>query len=73
MTERPGFGGGGWRPAAARPQAPPPYPPSHCKQPGDGGCHIRGGGEVLVFMLAVLPEHPAQILVIANNMAVQGG
>ena len=32
-----------------------------------------GGGDVRVFMLAVLPAHPAQNPFIANNIAVQCG
>ena len=61
------MGGGG---AADRLQALLSFPPSHFTYPGDGGCHLRGGGDVQVLMLAVLPAHLAQIPVLANNMAV---
>ena len=73
IPARPG-GWGGWRwPVAARLQAPLSFPPSHVKEPGDDGCHIRGGWDVRVFTLTVLPAHPAQMPVLANNKDVQGG
>ena len=32
-----------------------------------------GGGDVQVFTFTVLPAHPTQMPVLANNMAVQDG
>ena len=66
-------GWGGRQHVADRLQAPLSSPPINFKYPGDGGYHLRGGGDVRVFTLAVLPAHPTQITVLANKVIVQGG
>ena len=60
------------RPAAARLQALASSPPGCFDQPGDGGLHIRVGGGVRVFALAVLPKKPTEVTVLADKMEMQG-
>ena len=59
---------GGSRPIAARLQARPSFPLVCLQQPGDGFRHVRGGGYVQVYMLAVLLEHSAHVPVLAKNV-----
>ena len=50
---------GGSRPVAARLQAQLPFTLGCLQRPSDGCRHIRGGGNVQVSMLAVIPAQSA--------------
>ena len=48
-------------------------PPEIFVYNGDGSRHLWGRGrDMQVFTLTVLPTHPAQVPVLAKNVAVQG-
>ena len=65
-----GCGGGGVWSDVASPHTPLSFPSRHFKWTGDGCCHLRGGGDLQVFTLAVLPAHPAKIPILAKNVTV---
>ena len=61
------------RPAVYRLRAKLPSPLGCLQKPGDGCRHIGGGGNVQVFMLAVLPAQSAKFPVLENNTALDLG
>ena len=56
---------------AARLQAHMALPPGFLKQPSDGCRYLWGGRDVQEFQIAVLPEGPSQVIVLAKNVTVQ--
>ena len=59
------------RQAAARLQAPMPFPPGCFQHLDNGGCHVQGGGDELVFVLTVIPTQTTEVPVLTNNIPVE--